>query len=208
MSKGRRVLLFICFFVVLPGVIAFVTEEPTPKQRSSVEQKSPTPSPSKSTCFDLRTEKDRIEEANDEKREETLKEINMLQKKFLLGELKELSRRGKITSDEFRQIVDISEGTPLERLESFAENFLEVSSTLDRLIEQKYLSPYLQKDVVALGEQLAASSNPANAFVLANRTCFDDLDILTAESLESINVKSGWGKKQRGADFASMLNKG
>jgi len=135
----------------------------------------------------------------------------MLQKKFLLGKLEELSSIRKISPDEFRQIKEISEGILLERLESFPENFLDVSSTLDRLIKQKHLSPYFQKEVVALGEQLAASSNPTYAFILANRTCFDDLDIRMAENFDSIDAKSiesGWGKKKNGEDFALVLVRG
>ena len=130
----------------------------------------------------------------------------VIQKKFLLSELKELSGKGLIASNEYRQIEDIS-----ERLDAFAENFLDVSATLDRLIKQKHLSPYFKQEVVALGEQLAASSNPTYAFILANTTCFDDLDILMAENFNSIDAKSiesGWGKKNDGGDFALVLVRG
>lgn len=206
MSNGKRILLVLVLLVFLPGFIAFITEEPKSRNQISVEQRTSTPSPSQSTCFDIRAERNRLEEAADKSREEALNEINSLQKKFLLSELQELSGKGLITSNEFRQIEDIS-----EQLDAFAENFLDVSATLDRLIKQKHLSPYFKQEVVALGEQLAASSNPTYAFILANRTCFDDLDILMAENFNSIDAKSiesGWGKKKDGGDFALVLVRG
>jgi len=211
MSTRKKVIVVIVLFVLLPGFIAFITEKPESRNQIIVGQETSSPSPSQSTCLDIRTERTRLEEANDKRSEDTLKEINMLQKKFLLGKLEELSSIGKISPDEFRQIKEISEGTLLERLESFPENFLDVSSTLDRLIKQKHLSPYFQKEVIALGEQLAASSNPTFAFILSNRTCFDDLDVRMAENFESFDAKSiesGWGKKKNGQDFTLVLNRG
>ena len=206
MSKGKRILLVLVLLVFLPGFIAFITEKPDSRNQISVEQKTSTPSPSQSTCFDIRAERNRLEEATNKNQEAALNEIYTLQKKFLLSELKELSGKGLIASNEYRQIEDIS-----ERLDAFAENFLDVSATLDRLIKQKHLSPYFKQEVVALGEQLAASSNPTYAFILANTTCFDDLDILMAENFNSIDAKSiesGWGKKNDGGDFALVLVRG
>lgn len=206
MSKGKRILLAIVLFVLLPGFITLMTEKPESRNQIGVEQKTPTPSPSQSTCFDIRAERNRLEDATDKSREAALNEINTLQKKFLLSELQELRGGGLITSNEFRQIEDIS-----ERLDAFAENYLDVSATLDRLIKQKHLSPYFKQEVVALGEQLAASSNPTYALILANRTCFDDLDIRMAENFDLIDAKSiesGWGKKKDGGDFALVLVRG
>ena len=206
MSKGKRIILVLVLLVFLPGFIAFITEEPKSRNQISVEQRTITPSPSQSTCFDIRAERNRLEEATDKSREAALNEINALQKKFLLSELQELSGRGLITSNEFRQIKDIS-----ERLDAFAENFLDVSATLDRLIKQKHLSPYFKQEVIALGEQLAASSNPTYALILANRTCFDDLDIRMAENFNSIDAKSiesGGGKKKDGGDCSLILVRG
>ena len=206
MSKEKKILLAVVIFVLLPGFIAFITEKPDSRNQISVEQKTSTPSPSQSTCFDIRAERNRLEEATNKNQEAALNEIYTLQKKFLLSELKELSGKGLIASNEYRQIEDIS-----ERLDAFAENFLDVSATLDRLIKQKHLSPYFKQEVVALGEQLAASSNPTYAFILANTTCFDDLDILMAENFNSIDAKSiesGWGKKNDGGDFALVLVRG
>lgn len=211
MSKGKKILLFFAFFVFLPGFIAFVTENPESRNQINVEPKTPAPEPSQNSCFDIRAEKSRLEQATDKNSEDALNEINRLQKKFLLKELQELSGRGLISSKEFSQIEDISEGTLQERLDSLAENFIDVSATLDRLIKQKNLSPYFNEEVVALGEQLAAPSNPTFAFILANRTCFDDLDIWMAESFTSIDAKSiesNWGKKKSGADFALVLTRG
>ena len=206
MSKEKKILLAVVIFVLLPGFIAFITEKPDSRNQISVEQKTSTPSPSQSTCFDIRAERNRLEEATNKNQEAALNEIYTLQKKFLLSELKELSGKGLIASNEYRQIEDIS-----ERLDAFPENFLDVSATLDRLIKQKHLSPYFKQAVVALGEQLAASSNPTYAFILANTTCFDDLDILMAENFNSIDAKSiesGWGKKNDGGDFALVLVRG
>lgn len=210
MSKGKRLFLFFAFFILLPGIISIWIDEPKTQDNVIFEQATPTPSPTQIDCFDVRREKDRLEEENDQKGEDALKEIYMIQKEFLLSRIQELFDKQIISADEFAQIEAISQGTALERLMAFAENISEVSETLDRLIAQKHLRLYYEKNVISLGEQLASTTDPTFEFVLANRKCFNELDITLAESIVSLNVesiKSGWAKKKNGTDFASVLSK-
>jgi len=211
MTKKHKVvgILVASYFAFAFALNVFFGDENT-QTSNPVPTASASPSNSEFPCFDIRKKKGELEEQVDLNRREVIKVIESTQKAFLLTRIKQFEKQNLISSEQVTLIRSISEGDPIERLGSF-ENFLKVSEIFDGLIKNGRLKPYFEKDVIALGEDLASTRNPTYKFVLENKGCFDEFEILLAEnglSFQEKKIKSGWARKKNGSDFAGILAKG
>ena len=80
-----------------------------------------------------------------------------------------------------------------------------VSKSIERLLKSGKIRPYLDEDVIELGQELANKPSEDFELVLANKECFDEFEILMAESISKLTVESAWGKKKTANDFVDVL---
>ncbi len=208
MSKTRRFLIAVALFVLVPGVVQFflAIKNPSPPVTYTPVD-SPSPTPAASSCSDLRAEKVRIEELRDSQINETFNEINKRQKDSLLSRLKQLRQEGNFSAEEWSNIKSLvaraaSDGPPIFALDP---EFVTVRKSIDRLIKSGKIRPYFDEDVIDLGQELANKPNEDFELVLANKECFDEFEILMAESISKVTVESAWGKKKTADDFVDVL---
>jgi hypothetical protein len=195
-SKTRRFWIAVALFVLVPGVVQFflaINNPSPPVTYTPVD--TPSSTPAEPSCSDLRAEKVRLEELRDSESKETLNEINNRQRDSLLSRLKQLREESNLSAEEWSNIKSLvaraaSDEPPIFGLDP---EFVTVSKSIDRLIKSGKIRPYLDEDVIDLGQ------------ALANKECFDEFEISMAESISKVSVESAWEKKKSANDFVDVL---
>jgi hypothetical protein len=211
MSRTKRILLAIGLFILIPAIYNLILASvSSPQPNSPISIKSASPSPSSSSCFVIRQAKATIEEAEREQRKDTLNSIYKRQREILLSKLESLHKRALLSDKEWKNIEFIianadSDNLPLSPLE---DEFIAAKETIESLLEKRYLPKYFEEQVISMGNDLANTPNPAFVFVLQNRECFEELDILMAESLiKASKVDAAWDNQKTATDFVQVLNR-
>jgi hypothetical protein len=207
-SKTRRFWIAVALFVLVPGVVQFflaINNPSPPVTYTPVD--TPSSTPAEPSCSDLRAEKVRLEELRDSESKETLNEINNRQRDSLLSRLKQLREESNLSAEEWSNIKSLvaraaSDEPPIFGLDP---EFVTVSKSIDRLIKSGKIRPYLDEDVIDLGQALANKPNEDFELVLANKECFDEFEISMAESISKVSVESAWEKKKSANDFVDVL---
>jgi hypothetical protein len=155
----------------------------------------------------LRAEKVRLEELRDSESKETLNDINNRQKDSLLSRLEQLRQESNLSAEEWSNIKSLvaraaSDEPPIFGLDP---EYVAVSKSIERLLKSGKIRPYLDEDVIELGQELANKPSEDFELVLANKECFDEFEILMAESISKLTVESAWGKKKTANDFVDVL---
>ncbi len=211
MSKTKRILLAFGLFVFVPAIYNLILASvSSPEPNSPIAIKSSTPSPSSSSCFDIRQAKASIEDTEREWSKDTLNSIYKKQREILLTKLESLHKRALLSEEEWNNIEFVVENADSDNLplSPIDDEFLAAEKTIKSLLEKGYLPKYFDKQVISIGNALANTPKQAFVFVLENRECFDELDVLTAESLIKVsNIDSAWDNQQTASDFVQVLNR-
>jgi hypothetical protein len=211
MSRTKGMLLAIGLFVFVPAIYnLFLASVSSPEQNAPIATKSSSPSPSSSSCLDIRQEKATIEEAEKERRKDTLNTLYERQREILLKNLESLRKRALLSDEEWKKIEFVTANAVSDNfpLSPFDDEYLAVHKTIDSLLEKRYLPKYFDEQVISMGNDLANTPNQAFVFVLQNRECFDEIDILMAESLINVSkVDAAWDNKKTATDFVQVLNR-
>jgi hypothetical protein len=211
MSRTKRILLAIGLFILIPAIYNLtLASVSSPQPNSPISIKSASPSPSRSSCLEIRQAKASIEEVEREQRKDALNSIYKRQREILLSKLESLHKRALISDEEWKNIESIIENADSDNLplSPFEDEFLVAKETIESLLEKRYLPKYFDEQVISMGNNLANTPNQAFVFVLQNRECFDELDILMAESLINVSkVDAAWDDKQTATDFVQVLNR-
>jgi len=207
-SGVKRIWIALALFVLVPGAVQFVLaiKNPSPPVTYAPIE-TPSPSAIQPTCWDLRTERVRLEELRKSENTKTLNEINNRQRDSLLSRLEQLRQENNLSSEEWSNIKSLvaqaaTDGPPIFGLDP---EFVAASKSIDRLIKSGKVRPYFDEDVIELGQELASRPKEDFELVLANKECFDELDILMAESFSKVSVASAWGEKKTANDFVEVL---
>jgi len=207
-SGVKRIWIALALFVLVPGAVQFVLAIQNPSQPvtyAPVQTSSPTPT--QPTCLDFRAERVRLEELRESESKRILNEINNRQRDSLLTRLEQLRKERIFSAEELSNIKSLvaraaTDGPPIFGLDP---EFVAARKSLDRLIKSGKVRPYFDNDVIELGQELASRPKEDFEFVLANKECFDELDILMAESFSKVSVESAWGEKKTANDFVEVL---
>lgn len=210
MSRFKRLLLAFSLFVLIPALYQIIMSS-TSRNSQEKSKKEPTIEASQSsihqTCFDVRKERNRLEEINDVNRNKLLNEINLQQKTLLLNELTFLYDKNLIDSTDWNRIqalVQLANSSELP-VSPFAKEYISVNDILASLIEEQLIKPYYDKEIVSLGEKLASTPNPELVLINKHPACFESWEVDFAKSFLNLEVKSNWGNKKSSNDFMQIL---
>lgn len=209
MSKARRILLAFGLFILVPAIYSLVMasiSSPEPNPSRSISSASPSPSPI--SCYDIRRTKASIEEADRKRQSDSLNAIYNRQRNILLENLNKLNQKGLLGDEEWNNVKYLVEYADSNKfpMSPFDDEYVAAQSVLDLLLNSKKLPRYYDEQVVSMGEDLANTEKRAFVFVLENEECFDEFDILMAESFSNIpRVKSAWADEKNAADFLNVL---